>query len=35
MILRNIEVDKPSDVAIPIKYGFNTFNGKTAFKKIS
>ena len=35
MILGNMEVDKLFDVAIPIKYGGNTFNGKTVFKNIS
>ena len=35
MILKKMEVDKPTDVAIPIKYGMNIFNGKTVFTKIS
>ena len=35
MILRKIEVDKPTDVPVPIKYGMNIFNGKTVFTKIS
>ena len=35
MILRKIEVDKPTDVAVPIKYGMNIFNGKTVFTNIS
>ena len=33
MILRNIEEDKPFDVAIPIKYGRSTFNGKTQIQE--
>ena len=35
MILRKIEVDKPTDFAIPIKYGMNIFNSQNVFTKIS